>query len=283
MKLIGDNLTTTITLGTLAHMDGTLTISSADGVTLTSHAGLGELDITGTAHDDTLIGSLTAKNVIDAGAGNDMMSGGAADDAFVFDFSISQHTDFHHDFVSLADVTSVTLGGVAYTRPAPTASITAWSNWNTELTSWANSQPDNTGGDDFHSFSNANPGGHHAIGTIQLIDGYFHDSKTTVTNVAGDGFDTITNFASQALTVANGGAGNDVLLFEGLSNDPTAANYWGNVLSGTTANGNTTIHVHDVANGGADVSSITLLGVTTDVASLVHDGAIQFDSGFHLI
>jgi len=47
-------------------------------------------------------------------------------------------------------------------------------------------------------------------------------------------------------------------------------------------NGNTTIHVHDVADGGADVSSITLLGVTMDVASLVQKGAIQFDSGFHL-
>ena len=103
-----------------------------------------------------------------------------------------------------------------------------------------------------------------------------------MTNVAGEGFDTITNFANQAFTVTNGGGGNDVLLFNGLSNDPTAANYWGNVLSSTTANGNTTIHVHDVADGGADVSSITLLGVTTDVASLVQKGAIQFDFGFHL-
>jgi hypothetical protein len=285
VELIGDNLTTTITLGSLAHMDGTLTISSADGVTLTSHAGLTEFDISGTSHDDTLIGSLTAKNVIDAGAGNDLMSGGSADDTFVFDFSVSQHTEFHHDFVSLADVTSVTLGGTTYVKPALTGSIAAWSHWNAELTSWANSQSDNTGGDQFASFTNQNPGGKqgaNTVGTIQLIDGYFHDHNTTVTNVAGEGFDTVTNFANQAFTVTNGGGGNDALLFNGLSNDPTAANYWGNVLSSTTANGNTTIHVHDVADGGADVSSITLLGVTTDVASLVQKGAIQFDAGFHL-
>jgi hypothetical protein len=176
----------------------------------------------------------------------------------------------------------VTLGGTTYFKPALTGSITAWNNWNAELTSWANSQPDNTGGDHFSSFTNANPGGKHTVGTIQLIDGYFHDSNTAVTNVAGEGFDTITNFANQAFAVTNGGGGNDVLLFNGLSNDPTAANYWGNVLSSTTANGNTAIHVHDVADGGADVSSITLLGVTTDVASLVQKGAIQFDAGFHL-
>jgi hypothetical protein len=285
VKLIGENLTTSITLGDLAHMDGALTISSADGVTLTSHAGLTELDITGTGHDDILIGSATAANVIDAGAGNDMMSGGAAADTFVFDFSVSQHQQFHHDFVSLAGVTSVTVGDTIYFRPAATASITAWSNWNSELTSWANSQPDNTGGDHFNAFTNSNPAHHgssNTVGTIQLVDGYFDNYTTTVTSVAGDGFDTITNFANQALTGTNGGAGNDVLLFEGLSNDKTAPNYWGDVLSSTTANGNTINHVHDVAHGGADVSSVTLLGVTTDVASLVHNGAIQFDSGFHL-
>ncbi len=211
-------------------MDGTLTISSADGVTLTAHAGLADLAITGTDADNILIGSATANNTIDGKLGDDLMTGGSADDTFVFDFSVSQHTDFHHDFVSLADVTSVTLGDITYSRPASTASITAWSNWNAELTSWANSRPDNTGGDDFSSFTNANPVGKHT-GTIQLIDGYFHDHNTTVTNVAGEGFDTITNFANQAFTVTNGGGGNDVLLFNGLSNDPTAANYWGNVLS----------------------------------------------------
>jgi hypothetical protein len=266
-------------------MDGTLTISSADGVTLTAHAGLADLDITGTDAANTLIGSATADNTIDGGLGDDLMTGGNGDDAFVFDFSVSQNTEFHHDFISLANVTSVTIGDSTYVRPSSTASITAWSNWNAELTNWANSQPNNTGGDDFSSFTNVNPGGKHGaatVGTIPLIDGYFHDYNTTVTNVGGDGFDTITNFVNQALPVANGGAGNDTLLFEGLSNDNTAPNYWANCLSSTDANGNTTIHVHDVANGGADVSAITLLGVTTDVASLVHNGAIQFDSGFHL-
>jgi hypothetical protein len=287
VKLIGDNLTTTLTLGSLAHMGGLLTVTSADGVTLTSHAGLGELDIAGTAHDDTLIGSASANNVINGEGGNDIMTGGAADDTFMFDFSVHQETMQHHDFISLADVTSVTIDDATYFRPAPTASITAWNNWNSELTSWANTQPDNTGGDDFSSFTNRNPGGKHSantVGTIQLIDGYFHDYTTTLTDVSASGFDTITNFANSALTTTNGAAGNDVLLFDGLSADPTAANYWGNCLSSTTENGNTTIHIHDVLNNGADVSAITLDGVTTDVASLVNNHVIGFSgaSGVHV-
>jgi hypothetical protein len=275
VKLIGDNLTTTIDLGSLDHMQGTLTISSADGVTLTSHAGLGELDISGTAHDDTLIGSATSANVIDAGAGNDTMSGGAADDSFVFDFSVSQHTEFHHDFVSLANLTSVAIGSAIYFKPAPTASITAWQVWDNALTTYANNQADNTGGDHFTAFTNSNPVAKND-GTIKLIDGYFHDYNAPVTDLAGSGFDTITNFANQALSGTNSGGGNDGLLFNGLSGDQTALNYWGNWLSSTTANGNTTIDFHDVAHHGADIASITLTGVTTDVATLVHDGIIKF-------
>src|SRR5581483_11278944 len=121
VKLIGDNLATTIELGSLAHMGGVLTLSSADGVTLTSHAGLAELDITGTAHNDTLIGSATASNVIDGHGGNDLLTGGAANDTFVFDFSVSQHTQSHHDFVSLAGITSVAIGDSIYYKPAATA------------------------------------------------------------------------------------------------------------------------------------------------------------------
>ncbi len=273
VKLIGDNLTTSITLGSLDHLGGTLTVSSADGVTLTSHAGLTELDIAGTAHDDVLIGSATAANVINAGAGNDMMSGGAADDSFVFDFSVTRNTEFHHDFVSLANITSVAIGGSIYFKPAPIASITAWKVWDNALTTYANSQADNTGGDQFTAFTNSNPVAKNE-GTIKLIDGYFHDYYATV--LAGSGFDTITNFANHALSSTNSGGGNDGLLFNGLSGDQAALNYWGNWLSSTTANGNTTIDFHDVAHNGADIASITLTGVTTDVATLVHDGIVKF-------
>jgi hypothetical protein len=142
------------------------------------------------------------------------------------------------------------------------------------------------------SFTNSNNGNASKnVGTIQLIDGYFHNYDTTqvthtpftVTDVSGEGFDTVTNFANPALTVTNGGGGNDVLQFNGLSNDATAANYWANVLSSTTANGDTTIHVHDVANNGPDVSAVKLVGVTADVATLVHDGAIQFNGDLHLV
>jgi hypothetical protein len=275
VELIGDNLTTMITLGSLAHMDGTLTISSADGVTLTAHAGLANLAITGTDADNILIGSATANNTIDGELGNDLMSGGSADDTFVFDFSVSQHTEFHHDFVSLANLTSVAIGDSIYSKPAPTASITAWQVWDNALTTYANSQADNTGGDDFTAFTNSNPVAKN-VGTIKLIDGYFHDYNAPVADLAGSGFDTITNFANHALSSTNGGAGNDGLLFNGLSGDQTALNYWGNWLSSTTANGNTTIEFHDVAHHGADIASITLTGVTTDVATLVHDGIVKF-------
>ena len=80
VALIGNNLTTTINLGSLDHMQGTLTITSADGVMLTAKAGLAEINITGTASDDTLIGSATSANKMDGGGGNDMLTGGGADD-----------------------------------------------------------------------------------------------------------------------------------------------------------------------------------------------------------
>src|SRR5262249_23974096 len=100
----------------------------------------------------------------------------------------------------------------------------------------------------------------------------------TVTDLSGSGFDIIDNFARQALTAPNGGGGNDTLLFNGLYNDQSQLNYWGNWLSSTTANGDTTIHFHDVVHNGADIASIQLVGVTTDVASLVHDNIIRFSA-----
>ena len=80
VALIGDNLTTTVNLGSLDHMQGTLTITSADGVMLTAKAGLADINITGTASDNTLIGSTTTANTMDGGAGNDTLTGGNADD-----------------------------------------------------------------------------------------------------------------------------------------------------------------------------------------------------------
>jgi hypothetical protein len=228
--------------------------------------------------------------VIDGGAGNDTMTGGAADDSYIFDFGVSQHsvnsTVHHHDFISLAGVTAVTIGGTTYSKPALNASITAWKTWDSALTAYAKRRTDNTGGDHFTAFTNSNQGGNAKnVGTIQLIDGYFHDYDTvkpvTVTDLTGSGLDTITNFGNQALTPSaaiNGVGGNDTLQFNGLSADPTALNYWGNWLDSTNAGGNTTLHFHDIANRGADISSITLLGVTTNAASLVHDNIIQFNT-----
>ena len=82
VHVIGDTLTTDVILGSLANLGGTLTITTADGVTLTSRAGLATITLTGTAGDNTLIGSLTARNVIAAGGGNDTATGGGADDTF---------------------------------------------------------------------------------------------------------------------------------------------------------------------------------------------------------
>ena len=83
VHVIGDDAReTTVILGSLAQMQGTLTITTADGVTLTSAAGLGTITLTGTAAGNTLIGSLTAKNVITSGGGNDTATGGNNDDLF---------------------------------------------------------------------------------------------------------------------------------------------------------------------------------------------------------
>jgi hypothetical protein len=53
----------------------------------------------------------------------------------------------------------------------------------------------------------------------------------------------------------DGAGGNDTLQLNGLSNDKTALNYWGDWLGSTSANGNTTIDFHDVAHNGADVAA----------------------------
>lgn len=270
--------------------------TSADGLTFDAVAGQPALVLTGTPGNDILVGSPAGDNIIEGKAGNDTLSGGLGNDAFVFNFDVEQQTEIqyvpvtqhHHDFVSLADVTSVVFDDTTYFKPALNAALTAWKDWDTALTAYADSQRDNTGGDHFTAFTNTNPGKGRGgtVGTIELIDGYFHDYDTTtlqkqtvtVMTVAGDGFDTITNFANPSLTVTNGGAGADMLLFKGLSADATAANFWGNWLDSTNAGGNTTIHVHDVANHGADAAAITLAGVATDVGTLVHSGSIAFTS-----
>ena len=83
VRVIGDDgHETMVILGSLAQMQGTLTITTADGVTLTSSAGLATITLTGTAGDNILIGSETAKNVINAGGGDDTATGGALDDVF---------------------------------------------------------------------------------------------------------------------------------------------------------------------------------------------------------
>ena len=76
----GSNDDTTIVIGALANMGGTLTITGAGGVTVTAQAGLAELTITGTAGGDTVTGSATATNIMDGGAGDDTLTAGAGDD-----------------------------------------------------------------------------------------------------------------------------------------------------------------------------------------------------------
>jgi len=259
--------------------------TGADGESFDATAGTPALVLSGSSGNDVLTGSAVISNIIDGKAGNDTMSGGLKDDTFVFEFGVSQHTVndtvHHHDFVSLAGVTSVTVGGATYNKPALNASINAWKTWDSALTAYANGQLDNTGGDDFTAFTNTNPANPKNVGTIKLIDGYFHNYDTVqpviVTDLSGSGFDVITNFGNQALTVVSA-IGNDTMQFNGLSNDQTALNYWGNWLTSTTRNGTTTIDFHDVAHNVADVAAISLIGVTTNVSTLVADNIVRFGS-----
>jgi hypothetical protein len=83
VHVIGDDgQETDVILGSLANLGGKLTITTADGVTLTSVAGLATIALTGTDAGNTLINSLTAKNVITSGGGNDAATGGNSDDLF---------------------------------------------------------------------------------------------------------------------------------------------------------------------------------------------------------
>jgi hypothetical protein len=112
--------------------------TGADGESFDATAGTPALVLSGTNGNDVLTGSAVISNIIDGKAGNDTMSGGLKDDTFVFEFGVSQHTVnntvHHHDFVSLAGITSVTTGGATYSKPSPNASITAWKIWDSALT-----------------------------------------------------------------------------------------------------------------------------------------------------
>jgi Ca2+-binding RTX toxin-like protein len=69
-----------VTLGELSDMDGTLTITGADGVAIISEASLDEITTTGSDGDDNVTGSATAENTMDGGGGDDDLTGGAAAD-----------------------------------------------------------------------------------------------------------------------------------------------------------------------------------------------------------
>lgn len=262
---------------------------------------------------------------------NDSYTGGNGNDTFVFNFSVTQTTTAGYDVTntvndydwvnhsinySLADLgigDSVTVGGVTYTKPAVTASITAWNNWNTALNAYVQTlESDNpdyaniTWDVDSQAFTNSNPakagkGAVNTVGTIQLTDGLTenyqsydlvgshdvtsHVDGTTVTTLTGGGNDVIVDYTHNMINGTftggnppSGSPGNDVVDFHGLSNDSGVLNYWGNWLSGTTnADGNLEIHFHDVLNNGADVSTITMLGVHITLDALIaQNGAVSF-------
>jgi hypothetical protein len=76
----GSHGPTSIVLGGLAHMLGTLHVTGANGVTVSADAGLADITTTGTDGNDTATGSATAANNMDGGGGNDNLTGGAAND-----------------------------------------------------------------------------------------------------------------------------------------------------------------------------------------------------------
>ena len=76
----GSHGPTSLVLGRLAHLLGTLHVTGANGVTITADAGLADITTTGTDGNDTVTGSATAANTMDGGGGNDNLTGGAAND-----------------------------------------------------------------------------------------------------------------------------------------------------------------------------------------------------------
>ena len=89
-------------------------------------------------------------------------------------------------------------------------------------------------------------------------------SVTSTYTVEGEGHVTIPDWNS-----VNGIGNNDVLDLRGMSNDSTADNYWGNVLTtDTLINGKTVISF--------DGGSITLIGVDTTIQTLIDAGQVTF-------
>ena len=76
----GSNDDTTITVGALTNMDGTLTSPAPAASPSRRKPASTEITTTGTDGDDIVTGSAIAENTMDGGGGNDDLTGGAADD-----------------------------------------------------------------------------------------------------------------------------------------------------------------------------------------------------------
>ena len=191
-------------------------------------------------------------DLVAGGLGNDTMSGGYGNDDFVFNFNVTSG----NQFVDLHNITSVTVGGVVYNKPAATAAIQAWKNWDAALEQYVTS----VGGVKVEeSFTNSNPGNPRNIGTIDLVVGY----NVSSVSITGEGHDVITDYVHNSVAKEN-----DELIFNGLSNDPTAANYWDTFLDSAQVDGATVISW----SGG----SITLQGVQTTLSHMVSEGWVVF-------
>lgn len=196
--------------------------------------------------DDTLIG----------GPGDDILKGGNGADTFVFNFT----------------VTSTTVEKTVYFRdgdaPSTSADYKAWYNYDTQLDAWR-ANLDSLYGEDLDATDtfdvditvNGGSVKKPVYSTVEFSgdNSYTYLETGAAATIQGEGYDKIIDWANGA----------DTLVFSGLSNTSTDANYWGNFLStDSDIDGKTVISF--------DGGSITLVGVDTSVSDLIADGLLTF-------
>ncbi len=271
-----DNVTidgTTYTLTDTAGTGNDILPGTSSGETLLGLAGddillgkSGDDVLNGGTGDDILIADAGNDTLI-GGDGNDTLDGGANIDTFVFNFEVTA--------IHSSSVEQMTVWFRDGNSPANIADYSAWNNYDKQLDVWRAEMFALYGADanaaDTYSLDIKVSGGTAKKPTTATyhFDGdasYTFDqvNVTSTYTVEGEGHDTILDWNS-----VNGIGNNDVLDLRGLSNDSTADNYWGNVLTtDTLIDGQTVISF--------DGGSITLIGVDTTIQTLIDAGQVTF-------
>lgn len=212
----------------------------------------------GDAGNDSLIGG-NGDDFLRGGAGDDTLTGNVGNDQFVFNFALETQ----------AITESVTMLFRNGNAPSANADLRAWQNYDSQLDAWRTElkalygpdiDPANTFSLDVPVHGNSAKKPDTTYAHFEGDDSFSYERVIgTTTTLKGEGTDTVRDWTTGA----------DKLIFNGLSNDASTANYWENWLTAENLADNQTV----IAYAGG---SITLLGLDTSLSSLVDNGWLTF-------